>query len=450
MLQLLVDRASGQRPISRRGFLRTVLSGGTALGLSAAARAATAGKRDTAVIQVWVGGGPSHIDMYDMKPEAPAEIRGPFSSIATNIPGLRICELLPRQARIMNHLALIRSLHHDHNGAHVPAIHCMQTGVLTRSFKPSRPSVGSVISKARGSNRRGMPAYATTATDPKHFFEGPPNFDASYLGPQHAPFKIHSAAQDPPWGDTVRFQTPQIQLLPGMDFTRLEQRMGLRERFDAMARHVDADLRRNPLDPLFDDAYHLLTDPKARAAFDLSREDIRVRERYGMNAWGQSALLCRRLVEAGVTFMTLNMDSSSVEWDHHEKLQPRSQKACPIYDQMLTALIEDLVMRGLYDRVLVLVWGEFGRSPLINKQGGREHWGKACFALMGGGGLKTGQIIGSTTSKGEEPKERSILPADILATVYRFLGIDPRMEFKDTTGRPIPILPEGEPVKELI
>jgi hypothetical protein len=449
MLQLACHRGP-----DRRMFLRTLLTGGAALALPNFdwLRAAPAHQpaRDTAVIQIWLGGGPCHLDTYDLKPDAGDGFRSPFRPIRSNVPGLDLCELLPRQARVMDRLALIRSLHHDHNGAHVPAIHCMQTGYLVQRFTPSRPSVGAVTAKVRGANQPGLPAYVLLGTDPKHLVEAPPMFESAYLGTSCVPMKIRCDGEGETWGRLVRLSTPAIELPLDVNPTRLADRAELQQRFDRISRRVDAGGGADALDPYYRQALQLLTSARARAAFDLTREDQRVRERYGLSAWGQGALLCRRLVEAGVTFVTLNTDSSSLCWDHHEKLQPRCEQQLPVYDQMLTALLEDLVERGLYERVLVLVWAEFSRSPRFNPAGGREHWGNACFALMGGAGLKTGQVIGSTTAKGEMPKDRPLQPCDVLATVYHVLGIDPRREFHDATNRPLPILSQGEPIKELL
>ncbi len=457
MLQLAVNpNGNGNFP-SRRGFLRTLLAGGTAMGLPnldwLRSRAVAAGQQPskTAVIQLWLGGGTSHLDTYDMKPDSGEGFRSPFKSIPTCVPGLDICELMPRQTRILNHLSLIRSLHHDHNGAHVPAIHCMQTGAMVQRFTPSRPSAGAVASRVRGSNRPEMPAYVHITTDPKHLVEAPPMFDSAFLGVRYAPLRIRSEYDGKPWGKLVRMTTPSIELPVEMSADRLDDRARLHNQLDHLKRAIESNSRMDAIDPYYRQAFQLLTSPAARTAFDLSREDPRVRDRYGNNAWGQGALLCRRLVEAGVTFITLNTDSSSLTWDHHEKLKDGMEQVLPVYDQMLTALIEDLVERGLYERVLVLVLTEFGRSPRFNATGGREHWGNAGFALVGGGGLRgAGTVIGSTTAKGEVPRERPVRPCDLLATVYRTLGIDPHMTLQDTSGRPIPILSEGEVIKELV
>jgi uncharacterized protein (DUF1501 family) len=248
----------------------------------------------------------------------------------------------------------------------------------------------------------------------------------------------------------MRLSTPSIELPLDMDPTRLAGRRQLQQQFDKLNRHFDAGDRVDSLDSYYQQAFQLLTSARNRAAFDLTREDPRVRDHYGRTAWGQAALWCRRLVEASVTFVTLNTDSSSICWDHHDNPKANCEQQLPVYDQMLTALIEDLVERGLYERVLLLIWAEFSRSPRINVQGGREHWGNACFALLGGAGLKSGQVIGSTTAKGEVPKDRPLQPCDVLATVYHVLGIDPRGEYHDSADRPLPILSQGEPIKELL
>lgn len=456
MLQIGVQGMHRDRPLSRRGFLQTSMIGAGAFALptlfEAQARAAEAGRirKKTAVIQIWLAGGPSQVDTYDLKPDSPEGYRSSFRPIATNVVGAQICELMPRQAKLFDRLSLVRSLHNDHTGAHYPAIHWMQTGYEGKRFPPTHPSIGAITARLRGANGAHMPPYVHIVSEPKHFNVGNPVFDSAYLGSRHAPMRIKSAASEPPWGDVVQFDVPNLQLSPSVDFTRLDDRTRLLGKLERISRLVDQGSQFDTLNRYEQQALGLLTSPAARAAFDLSREAPPLRERYGMNAWGQAALLCRRLVEAGVTFVTLNTDSSHIAWDHHKDLESESKKMLPVYDQMLTALIEDLTARGLYERVLVLVWAEFGRSPHINKEAGREHWGKAGFALLGGAGIRTGQVIGSTSPKGEEPRDRPIGPEDLLATVYHVLGIDPRTELRDTTDRPIPVLPSGEPIRELV
>jgi hypothetical protein len=248
----------------------------------------------------------------------------------------------------------------------------------------------------------------------------------------------------------VHFELPNVQLMPGLDVARLESRAELGRHLDGLRRRLDRPAAFGRLDEFQEQARQLVSSDATRQAFDLSREAPRLRDRYGRNTWGQGLLLCRRLVEAGVTFVTLNTDAYSGIWDTHAKLKPESDKMLPAYDQMLSALLDDLVSRGLYERVLVLVWGEFGRTPKMNNQAGRDHWGPAGFALLGGAGIRGGVVVGSTTARGEEPNERPVGPEDILATVYHVLGIDPDTEFPDKTGRPIKVLSTGAPVRELL
>ncbi len=303
-----------------------------------------------------------------------------------------------------------------------------------------------------------MLPYVHIAPDPMGFPIFIECHNAAYLGSQYDPLWINSARK---MRDTARraldnmigkvqFEIPSVAPLPGLDVARIGDRTNLMRQFDRLNHAIDTSGVMQSIDQHHATALELVTSGAARTAFDLEREDPRLRERYGMNAWGQGALLCRRLVEAGVTFVTLNTDSFSGQWDNHTRLPTQFAEMLPVYDQMLTALIEDLVARQLYDRVLLLVCGEFGRTPRINKGAGRDHWGSSGFALLGGGGLRGGIVVGSTTSKGEEPKERPIHPADILATVYHVLGIDPDTQFPDYAGRPVNVLDKGKVIGELL
>jgi hypothetical protein len=468
MLTISVEGGPKGSPLSRRAFLRTSLLTAGALSLPnllrSRARAEAAGRpgRETAVIQLWLGGGPSHLDMYDLKPQAPAEVRGPFKPIATNVPGVRLCELLPRQAKLMDRLAIIRSLHHL-TDEHPAGMHWIQTGhpatsTPPESLKPSHPSLGSVVARLRGPNRPGMVPYVHIAPDPMGFPIFPRLFDAAFLGPRYNPLRVESARKvaDPNrllldnLIGKVHFTTPLIELRPGMTLDRLDDREQLRRDFDRLNNRLGRSPALDRLDQHQRRAVELVSSTTARTAFDLEREEPRLRDRYGRNAWGQGLLLCRRLVEAGVTFVTLNTDSFSGQWDNHGPLKPAFEEMLPVYDQMLTALIEDLCDRGLYERVLLLVWGEFGRTPKLNAAAGRDHWGRAGFALLGGGGICGGSVVGATTPRGEEPSDRPLWPGDILATVYRVLGINPETELSDEFGRPVKLVPTGEPIRELL
>jgi hypothetical protein len=450
--------------ISRRTFLRSSLFTTGALTLPGLLRRqAQAGQpgRDTAVIQVWLGGGPSHLDMYDLKPQAPAEIRGPFNPIDTNVPGIQICELLPRQAKLMDRLAIVRSLHHETDD-HAAGMHWIQTGypaVLLGpdNLRPSHPSLGSVVARLRGANAPGMVPYVHIAPDPMGFPIFPSIFDSAFLGPRFAPLRVDSARKQTDANTSnlenlignPQFTTPCVELLPGMTVEQMGDRNRLRRELDGLSTRLHESQPAAALDEHQRRALDLICAPAARAAFDLEHEDPRLRDRYGRNAWGQGLLLCRRLVEAGVTLVTLNTDSFSAQWDNHGQLKPALDAMLPVYDQMLTALVEDLVQRGLYDRVLVLVWGEFGRTPKLNASAGRDHWGRAGFAMLGGGGIRGGTVVGSTTAGGEDPHTRPLWPGDVLATVYRVLGIDPEAELRDEFGRPVKIVSAGAPIGEL-
>jgi hypothetical protein len=467
MLEISVHGPRGRPPLlSRRAFVRASLAGAGAFCLpellkhQSAARAAGRAGRDTAVIQVWLGGGPSHIDMYDMKPAMPAEIRGPFTPHPTNVPGIQICELMPRQARLMHRLAIVRSLHHGTND-HAAGMHWMQTGHapigLGQNARVTHPSVGSVVARARGANRPAQLPYVHIAQDPMGIPIFLRIFNEAYLGPAYAPLLIQSArAKADPNRLTLdnligkaEFSVPNLELVPGIDAARLHNRGLLLGHMDRLQRAMAHPAVTDALSLHQRRALELVSSPAARAAFDLDRESARLRDRYGRNAWGQGLLLCRRLVEAGVTFVSLNTDSFSGQWDNHSNLESEFKQMLPVYDQMLTALVEDLVDRGLYERVLLLVWGEFGRTPKMSG-GGRDHWGASGFALLGGGGLRGGVVVGSTDPRGEAPRDRPQSPPDILATVYHVLGIDPETAYPDQVGRLIKILGEGEPIRELL
>jgi hypothetical protein len=462
MIEIGVRKPRGDSVLSRRAFLRASLVAGASLGLPGLLPAEPGARRkDTAVIQLWLGGGPSHLDMYDLKPRAPAEYRGAFTPIATNVPGTQICELLPLQARLMDRLALVRSLHHASND-HPVGMHWMLSGYPggfafdAMNGEPSNPSAGAITARLRGANRPGMVPYVHIAHDPLGFPLHVRLHGSAYLGPACEPLLVKSARAkaDPNTTDVnnligkVQFDVPALELLPDLDVARLGEREHLRQRLDALGRRLEGATT-EALEPHRRQAMGLVSSDAGRRAFDLSREAPRLRDRYGMNAWGQGLLLCRRLVEAGVTFVTLNTDSYGAQWDNHGGLKDEFVKMLPVYDRMLTALVEDLVERGLCERVLVLVWGEFGRTPKINGAAGRDHYGPAGFVLLGGGGVRGGAVVGATTARGEEPSERPVGPADVLATVYHVLGIDTETEFPDREGRPVKAC-TGTPIREIL
>lgn len=451
-------RRNGKGPdtgyMGKRDFLRAGFLGLAGLGLSdllrLRARSESAGpERDAACILVWLGGGPSHLETYDMKPAAPEEYRSVFRPIHTRVPGLDVCELMPRHAGIAHRLALIRSYSHEFTGHQDGSQHVL-TGwpaVLTGGGTTTsvHPEVGAVIKRMRSSGRPGLPAYV--AVSHRLGSVGP-----AYLGQGYEPFV---AAGDP---NSPTFRVPNIAVSAG-EVARLENRRGLLHKFDGMRRDLDASGTMHAMDRFDREAVELLTGDGARRAFDLSRVDPRVRDRYGRSNAGQKLLLARQLVEAGVSFVTAEIASyEGVDggWDDHSSgrnIFEAMRWRLPVYDQAVTALVEDIYERGLDRRVLVIVMGEFGRTPRVDvREGrpGRDHWPAAMSVLVFGGGMCVGQVIGATDRRAEQPRERLIRPTDLLATLYRFLGIDPRHEFRDHAGRPLAILPGGEPIAELV
>ena len=439
MLDLIGGGFSTCDGVRRRAFLRVGALG--LLGVSMAdvlrsrslAKARGEPSNETAVIQVLLGGGPSQLETYDPKPDAPAEFRGELGAISTNVAGVALGELFPRQARLMDKLALVRSLHHD-TSDHAAGSHWVLTGSASGDPTPrvnDRPSVGSVAARLRGANRPGLPAYVALPRPPA-FAQG------AYLGPAYNPFSPDaSAGVDAPLRDLER---PD-----GLSPDRLDDRRGLLARLDRLERSLDPSGTMAGMDRFTADAYTMITGPEARRAFDLTREDPRLRDRYGRTPVGQGCLLARRLVEAGVTFVTV-VDGG---WDHHSQVFANCRAMLPALDAAVATLVDDLHDRGLDRRVLVLVWGEFGRTPRVNGSAGRDHWPGAFSALLAGGGLKTGQILGASGRRGEAPTERPVRPGDVVATVYQVLGIDPTQTFADASGRPIPVLSEGRPIAEL-
>jgi hypothetical protein len=434
--------------ISRRGFLR-IGSLGAGLTLpnllrSRQAQAATTNSNDTAIILLFQAGGASHIDMYDMKPLMPAEVRGPFQPIATNQPGLEVCELMPGHARIADKLAVIRSIKHN-LAVHDDGTHWLQTGwplLNARQVGQQNPSQGSVISALAGARKSGMPAYVAIPEDYRRhmgFYEGP-----AFLSSRHAAL---DAGGDPSLGN---YRPPEFKLPADVVMSRLDERCGLMCEFDSLARQLDREPAFRNLDDVQRQALELVSGSTVRQAFDLSQEPTELRDKYGRHACGQSALLARRLVEAGVTFVVINLYEKDVDWwDDHYVIEKNLRKRLPPYDQALTTLIEDLTQRGQIDRVLVAAFGEFGRAPRIDQHAGRGHWPGAASAVLAGGGIRGGQVIGSTTSNGAEPKDRPLGPGDLLASLYCVVGLDHHSFVRDRQQRPVPILESGEPIAEL-
>jgi hypothetical protein len=373
--------------------------------------------------------------MYDLKPTAPAEFRGEFRPIATNVPGVQVGEHLPRQARLMDKLSVVRSVTHT-NAGHGMGTHWMMTGyVPTIEINDNlNPSCGSVVARLRGANAPRMPAYVCLPSPP-------PSANAAYLGVAYNPFAPGSDPSNP------GFQVRDLRLVPSVDVGRFRNRQELLRGLDTLRRDVDTQGTAEGYDRFYRDAFEIVTGERCRSAFDIHREETRLRDSYGRDSWGQSALLARRLVEAGVTFVTVNMGG----WDtHNNNFQSLRTNNLPRYDRAISALVRDLCDRGLDRRVLVVAYGEFGRTPRVNGTAGRDHWPGAASVVFAGGGLRMGQMIGATDARAEYPTQRAVGPQDVLATMYHVLGIDYRHEFRDAAQRPIPVLNEGRPIAELV
>ena len=460
----------------RRSFLQIGGAAAGGLGLSSLLKArdlsASAGKtqQDTSVIFVWLPGGAPHMETYDMKPDAPDTHRGEFNPIRTNVPGIEVCELLPMHAKCADKYNLIRSVHHtfsDHGGGHKRFLTGRDPKEPT-GFVNDYPCVGSMAFKALEGKRdtRGMPGYMALGNGRVNGINTF-SFGSAYLGAETHPFAISA---DP---SEKNFKVENIDIDKALT-ERLNDRTSLLRDFDQMRRDVDNSGIFDSMDIFNQRALSMMTSENVRDAFDLSKESERTRDRFGNHNWGTRALLARRLVEAGANWVTVVMenpyggtgvpwiDEGAYNWDSHAvnaHIFKDSKVRLPIYDKVITAMVEDLYERGLNKKVMLVVTGEFGRTPRISigkgsktkvNQPGRDHWPRAMSMLVSGGGMRTGQVIGATDSKGEEPVERPLSPNDLWATVYRHLGIDYNLSFPDHAGRPMPILPHGSPIQELL
>jgi uncharacterized protein (DUF1501 family) len=445
MLRIFGRSAPYCDPLTRRSFLQVGTLGLGGLALPEGATAAAGAGRS--VILFWLSGGPGHMETWDPKPDAPSGFRGPLGAIGTSVAGVHFGELLPEQARRMDRLAVLRSVHHG-TGDHTKANHWMLTGYAGPAFNAPdntvqrRPSIGSSVARLIPSGRAGMPPYVAVP----HLRGGTDNLFhyAAYLGGGANPFVVESDPND------AKYRVGNLTLPGGLTLGRLEDRRGLLADLDQVRREAEPKLR--DLDAYRQRAFAMLTGRSVAAAFDVAAEDPRLRDRYGRHTFGQSALLARRLVEAGTPFVTVNC----VPWDHHGtppqlKTEEGARKLIPPLDRAVAALIDDLIDRGLYDSTLVVVMGEFGRTPRMNKDAGRDHWGDTFSVLMGCGSMRMGQVIGRSSDRGEHVIDRPIDPQDVAATVFHHLGIDARsVTFEDRTGRPTYLIDRGEPIRELI
>lgn len=428
--------------VSRRNLLRvgSLAVGGLSLpnllrGEAAAKETGTSTRRKS-VILVWQAGGPSHLDMYDLKPTAPAEYRGEFKPIPTNVPGIDIGEHLPLQAAMFDKFSVVRSAFHTNAG------HGMGSQWMLTGYQPTievndniYPSCGSVVAALRGPNEPGMPAYCNV---PNRLDLG----KAAYLGASFNPFSPDSNPND------NGFQVRNMKLPGNLSLNRLERRQQLLGEVDTIRRDIDTRGDIVGLDKFYRDAFEMVTSEKALRAFDVHKEDPKLREKYGRNDLGQSCLLARRLVESGVTYVTVQAGGG---WDTHgNNFAELKSRLLPQFDRAVAALVDDLFVRGLQDDVLVMAMGEFGRTPRINPQAGRDHWPGAMSVLFAGGGLQMGQAIGTTDARAEYPTSKPYTPGCVLSTMYHTLGIDHHHVFYDHGRRPLPVLSEGQPIPELV
>jgi uncharacterized protein (DUF1501 family) len=458
-------------PMSRRSFMQIGLAGMATLSwpgllrLRAENALKPVGERKS-IIMVWLPGGMSHVDTYDPKPDSGSEYSGPFKTISTKIPGTRFTELLPMNAAIADKFTVLRSMHQTAGGHPAGTMQMFSGDPDTRDKpKPRLPdwmSVAHYLRSKEGQRANPLPNYIGVPP------ASPEYSSPAYLGDAFAPFSV---SEDP---NRPNFQVPNIGLSDSGESRRLSDRIALRKSLDNMERAFDREGELGALDEFEAQAMTLLTNPQTRDAFDLSKEDPATRDRYGRNRWGQQLLLARRLVESGVEIVTSNLNGPLCgrvqNWDDHAVNQHQFEALrfrMPTYDRAVSALIEDIYARGLDKRVLVVVTGEFGRTPKISfdrstgagdasgpagtLQPGRDHWPRAFTNIWAGGGIQTGGVIGASDKRGEDVVERPCNASDFLATIYHHLGIDyTKVTIKDLNGRPVSIVENGKPIVELM
>ena len=439
--------------IDRRSFLRAGMLGTAGLTLSGLLRAEAQeparARRLNSVIILWMRGGPSQHETWDPKPNAPAEVRGPFGTTRTNVPGLHLSGLLPMSAAVMDKWSIIRSLTHSDAG-HSAADQICFTGYPAGSSPDVNvaPSCGSIVARQLQHENPRLPAYVMI---PRQV----PGTDAAYLGAAYRPFETQA---DP--AVSGPFAVPNLRAPEGITVERLGGRRDLLKNIDTLRRAADGSGQMEAVDEFHQKAWEIVTGPEARQAFDLDQEAAKTRERYGFTpefkaptpdrcgvpAWSQRMLLARRLVEAGVRLVTVDVRW----WDTHvEGVETMRDGFLPRWDRAYSALIEDLHERGLLETTMVLAWGEFGRTPKMNDKNGRDHWPHVFSAAMAGGSIQGGRAVGASDDKGAYPKDNAKTPQDVLATLYRHLGVDVHAEYLDHTGRPRVVLPSGTPIQEL-
>lgn len=428
--------------ITRRNMLQI---GAPLLGLGLAdilrleSQAAESGNSTSnkSLIIFWTDGGISQQDTYDVKPDSPTEYRGMYRPISTNVPGIVLGELLPLQAKVMDRLSIVRSVHHE-NGIHAPSAHWMQTGYFGPTLARNaaqKPSLGSVIARSIGSRQPPMPAYVSIPKAEAFGYQG-----AVYLGKAFNPFEVGA---DPNAKD---FKVPNLSLPKGLTARSVDSRRELLKSFDTLRRDIDQTGVMEGLDTFKQQALEMVAGERMRAAFNLDSEDSKTRDQYGRHRYGQSALLARRLVEAGARCVNINTGN----WDHHNDLEKGLDEHLPPLDRAIATLVEDLDERGMLDEVIVYCVGEFGRTPRMNGHAGRDHWSDCFSVLLAGGGLQGGRIVGASEKWGGGVQERLVTPLDLLATIYHKLGIPLDTHYDDASGRPTSIVGSGQPIHELL
>lgn len=428
--------------LSRRSIIRAGAGGVIGVSLAdllrlRAASAESSAQRNTAVIYCELAGGPAQHETWDPKPLSPLEYRGPFAAVDTALPGVQFCEVMAEQAKIADKLIVVRSLSHD-SSSHGTSSHLTQTGYYLRNQQNQEnemPCAGSITAKVRGANRYGMPAFVSVPIRTRF---GRP----AWLGNSYYPLETKLSANDP------KFSVPNLSLLDGVPTDRLQDRTALRAGLEASRRLYDDGGLAASMDEFGQQAFDMVSSGDARSAFDITQESDATRDRYGRTEYGQNLLLARRLVERGVTFVTVRISPPS--WDDHNKIQDGILKKAPAFDRAVATLISDLHDRGLERQVLVVAMGEFGRTPRVNGNAGRDHWGRLMSAMLACGGLRAGQIVGASDDKGISPVSSPYRPENVVAVMYRHLGIDPSLTFVDSAGRPRYILERREPIAEVV
>jgi hypothetical protein len=440
--------------ISRRGFVKAGILGTTGLSLAQLLHSEARAEqrpptRRPSVIILWMRGGPSHIDMWDPKPDAPAEYRGEFGVIRSSVPGVLLSDMLPRSARMMDQWSIVRSLHH-HDAGHSTGDQICFTGYNSGPNPDENiyPSCGSIVSRQLGHLTPQLPAYVMI---PRMV----PGTGSAYLGVAHKPFETQVDPANP-----GPFQLPNFSLPQGVTVEQVGDRRHLLASFDALRRDIDGSGQMGAMDRFGQQAWDILTSPAARDAFDLDQEPHAVRERYGFMPrfdpgaanrcgapnWAQRMVLARRLVEAGVRLVTVDLRW----WDTHVLgFDSLRRGFLPRWDQAFPALLEDLEQRGLLESTLVIAWGEFGRTPRVNNDAGRDHYPNVFSAALAGGPVRGGRVVGESDSRGAFPRANPKTPQDVLALMYRHLGVDITVNYADNTGRPHPVLPSGRAIEEL-